>query len=48
MAGFKARLDYFTEKLQTEAGKDQLEDRFSVGYITAIKDLLNISVEELE
>ena len=32
----------------SEAGKEPLTDCFNRGYITAIKDLLNISVEELE
>jgi hypothetical protein len=48
MEGFRVRLEYFTEQLLSEAGKEPLTDCFNRGYITAIKDLLNISVEELE
>lgn len=36
-----------TEVLQSEAGRDPLEDRFRVGYITAVKDILNVTFEEI-
>lgn len=32
--------------LQKEAGKDPMTDRFTVGYLTAIDDLLNADIEE--
>ena len=48
MEDLQNRLLFLTETLQTEAGKDNLTDRFNVGYIAALKDMLNISVEELE
>ena len=47
MQGLKARLDVLTDILQNEAGKDNLQDRFHSGYIAAVKDMLNISVEDL-
>ena len=37
-----------TEQLQSEAGKEPLEDRFKVGYITAVKDILQVSFEEIQ
>jgi len=44
----KNRLEILTEKLQSEAGKNPLEDRFTVGYITAVKDLLLVDIEEIQ
>jgi hypothetical protein len=34
--------------LIAEAGKDPLQDRFHVGYIAALNDVLHIDVEEIE
>ena len=48
MLGLRLRLESLTEILQDEAGKDSLQDRFNAGYIAAVKDILNISVEDLE
>lgn len=48
MEDLQNRLLILTETLQNDAGKDSLIDRFNVGYIAALKDMLNISVEELE
>ena len=41
MKALSVRAEYLTEQLQEHAGKDNLEDRFRVGYITAVKDILN-------
>lgn len=37
-----------TEELQNEAGKDPLQDRFRVGYIAAVNDVLRVHFEEIE
>lgn len=47
MSGLQLRLEALSEILQNEAGKDSLQDRFHAGYIAAVKDMLNISVEDL-
>lgn len=47
MESLKLRIEALTEVLQAEAGKDSLQDRYHVGYIAGLKDLLNISVEEV-
>lgn len=36
----------FTEYLQGHAGEDPSKDRFLSGYITCIKDLLNVKLEK--
>lgn len=41
-------MQILTEVLQQEAGKEPLEDRFRVGYIAAIKDILQVTFEEIE
>ena len=45
---YKQRLYTLSETLQAEAGKDSLQDRFHCGYIAAIKDFLNVDVDEVE
>lgn len=45
---YKQRLYTLSETLQAEAGKDNLQDRFHCGYIAAIKDFLNVDVDEVE
>lgn len=47
MESLKLRIEALTEVLQAEAGKDSLQDRYYAGYIAGLKDLLNISVEEV-
>lgn len=37
-----------TEQLQNEAGQDPRRDAFRSGYITAIKDILRIDLEEIK
>ena len=48
MLGLRLRVEGITEHQQAEAGKDSLQDRFHAGYIAAVRDMLNISVEDLE
>lgn len=36
------------ERLEEEAGLEPLRDRYCVGYIAAVKDLLNMTVEEID
>lgn len=48
MQGLRNTSEGLTETLQSEAGKDSLQDRYHAGYIAAVKDILNIRVEELE
>lgn len=43
--GLQERSDYLKEELATTAGSDQWEDRFKVGYIAGIKDILNTEWE---
>ncbi len=40
------RRDYLLETLEEQAGANPLQDRFNCGYIAAVKDFLNIEVEE--
>lgn len=42
----RQRLHDFTEVLQAEAGKEPLVDRYSCGYIAAIKDFLDVQLDE--
>lgn len=42
------RRDALVEKLEFNAGLDPLTDRFNCGYIAAMNDILNISVDEVE
>jgi len=39
--------EVLTEELQENAGKDPLQDRFRVGYITAVNDFLRVHFEEI-
>jgi hypothetical protein len=42
-----ARRAILIEYLAEQAGKDPLEDRYKVGYITAINDLVQVKVEDV-
>ena len=48
MQSLDARGVVLTERLQHEAGKDQREDGFICGYIAAIKDFLQVDLEEIK
>lgn len=37
-----------TEQLQNEAGRDPRRDAFCSGYITAIKDILRIQLDDIK
>jgi len=45
---FTERRNVLREHLEKEAGLEPLTDRYNAGYIAAVNDLLNISVEEFE
>jgi hypothetical protein len=47
MNELKLRASAITEYLQEYAGVDVSRDRYNVGYLAAVKDLLNTSVEEI-
>jgi hypothetical protein len=44
----RARRDVLKEHLEKEAGLEPLQDRYHVGYIAAVNDLVNIHIEEIE
>jgi hypothetical protein len=45
---FTLTRDILKERLEKEAGLEPLNDRYHVGYIAAVNDLLHIRVEDLE
>ena len=46
MHGFRERIRELEQMLGASAGVDPLQDRFTVGAISAYSDILNIDVEE--
>ncbi len=45
MVQLKERVDVLSEYLQTNAGLNPIQDREHVGYIKAVKDLVNVELD---
>lgn len=48
MKALDGRGAILTEQLQNEAGINPRQDAFNAGYIAAIKDLLNIQLDDIK
>ena len=48
MKALDSRGAILTEQLQNEAGINPRQDAFNAGYIAAIKDLLNIQLDDIK
>ncbi len=48
MSGLRERANDLAERLKVNAGINPLDDRFAVGYLAAVEDILNITYEEIK